>query len=114
MTTGLGSLNVANVVNQWTNAGGSGSKIHISIDRPEAKKSVFSGTVQFAGWALSDTAAITSITYAIDGVPYGPAVYGSNRADVCVVYPNRPGCPNVGWAFLFDTTLLPIAFIPST
>src|SRR5581483_2245351 len=32
MTTGLGSLNVANLVNQWGNAVGSGSKIHISID----------------------------------------------------------------------------------
>lgn len=107
MTTGLGSLNVANVVNQWTDAGSSGSKIHISIDQPEAKKSVFNGTVQFGGWAVSDTDLITTVTYAIDGIPYGAAIYGSSRADVCAAYSNRPGCPNVGWNFLFDTNLLP-------
>lgn len=105
MTTGLGSLNVANLVNQWNNA--ESSSIHISIDQPGAQQSSFSGEVQFAGWGLSDSGIVTSVTYAIDGVPYGAAIYGSSRADVCAVYPNRPGCPNVGWGFLVDTNLLP-------
>ena len=105
LATGLGSLNVANLVNQWGNAGA--SNIHINIDQPGSQRSNFSGVVQFAGWAISDTSEITNLTYAIDGVPYGAATYGANRPDVCTVFPNRAGCPNVGWGFLFATTLLP-------
>ncbi len=106
MTTGLGSINVANLVNQWSNADSSGSKMLISIDQPANQSSVLTGKVQFAGWALGDTGPITTVTYNIDGIPYGAAIYGSSRADVCALYQNRTGCPTVGWSFLFDTTLL--------
>lgn len=105
LATGLGSINVANLVNQWGNAGA--SNIHINIDQPGLQQSNFSGVVQFAGWAISDTSAIASVAYAIDGIPYGAAVYGANRPDVCGVFPNRAGCPNVGWSFVFATNLLP-------
>jgi len=29
------------------------------------------------------------------------------RPDVCAVFPNRQGCPKVGWTFAFNTALLP-------
>src|SRR5581483_9580797 len=28
-----------------------------------------------------------------------------SRPDVCAVYTNRPGCPNVGWTLPVDTTI---------
>lgn len=103
LATGLGSLNVANLVNQWS---GSASNILTSIDVPGAKQPAFSGLVQFAGWAFSKTSIIPTVTFAVDGIPYGAAIYGSSRTDVCSAFHNPPGCPDVGWSFLLDTTML--------
>ncbi|HEY7302966.1 MAG TPA: S53 family peptidase [Bryobacteraceae bacterium] len=105
LATGLGSLNVANFVNHWGGAA-NGSDIRINIDRPGSQAPTFSGAVQFGGWAFSDTSTINRVLYAIDGIPYGAATYGSGRPDVCAIFRNRAGCPNVGWDFLFDTSLL--------
>jgi hypothetical protein len=33
-------------------------------------------------------------------------MYGLNRADVCSVFPGRPGCPSVGFSYLLNTTSL--------
>jgi len=55
---------------------------------------------------LNDNAAITGVAISFDGVSYGNAVYGVARPDVCLAYPKRAGCPNVGWGYLLDTTLL--------
>jgi hypothetical protein len=51
-------------------------------------------------------AAINSVTISVDGVPVGLANYGLSRPDVCAAFPGRAGCPNVGWSFLLDTTML--------
>ncbi len=91
------SFTVAN----WTT---SSNPIHISIDTPNAQSGAFSGVPAFGGWALDDNVGINAISVAVDGVRYGNAAYGSNRADVCIAFPNRPGCPNVGWNFSIDTT----------
>ena len=92
------SFQVAN----WT----SPSPTRISIDVPNSSIASFSGTAHFGGWAINPNSAIAAIQVAIDDVPAGTAQYGSNRGDVCSVYPNQPGCPNVGWNFGVDTTYL--------
>jgi uncharacterized protein (TIGR03437 family) len=79
---------------------------HIGIDNPSSSSNPFQGTVLFSGWALNDNAAVSSVTVSIDGVPYGTASTTS-RPDICVTYPGRAGCPNVGWTFGLDTTRLP-------
>jgi N-acetylmuramoyl-L-alanine amidase len=40
----------------------------------------------------------------VDGVAVGTATYGAARPDVCVLFPGRPGCPNVGYTYTLDTT----------
>jgi hypothetical protein len=65
------------------------------------------GTINIAGWAIDGNSPIAAINIAIDGVPVGNANYGLSRTDVCIAYPGRPGCPNVGWTFFYDTTLIP-------
>ncbi len=90
-------------VANWTT---SNNPFHVSIDTPGSQSGPFSGVAAFGGWALNDTLAINTISVAIDGIPYGNAGYGGNRSDVCNVLTNRPGCPNVGWNFLVDTTTI--------
>jgi hypothetical protein len=79
--------------------------IIITTDAPAANGNVF-GSVTVAGWAIDAAAAISTVSILVDGVPYGNAIYGGPRTDVCAVYPNGVGCPNVGWSFILDTTLL--------
>jgi hypothetical protein len=66
--------------------------------------------VTVSGWALDTTASggapIGNVVVKVDGSIVGNATYGSNRADVCVVYVGRPGCPNVGYTFALDTATL--------
>jgi phospholipase C len=83
-----------------------GDPTRISIDQPSARASTLVGVATLSGWAVNDNAPISSVAVAIDGAPYGNAAYGGTRPDVCSVYPGRPGCPNVGWAFGIDTTQL--------
>lgn len=78
----------------------------ISIDVPNTSATPLTGITGFAGWAIDDYSAITNVAISIDAVPYGNALYGSNRPDVCSMYPGRFGCPNVGWSFLIDTSQL--------
>ena len=65
-----------------------------------------SGTVTVGGWAIDSATAIGSVQIKVDGAVVGNATYGVPRADVCVVYPGRPGCPKVGFTYQLDTTLL--------
>jgi sugar lactone lactonase YvrE len=81
------------------------SQAAICVDTPQFGHSV-AGVIPLSGWALSDNAAITGIALAVDGVALGSATYGTGRADVCTVFPNRAGCPNVGWSSSLDTTTL--------
>jgi hypothetical protein len=75
----------------------------LHIDFPQSQ-SGYSGTQQFAGWALDAASAIQKVAVAIDGTSYGNAAYGNNRPDVCSAG-QHPGCPNVGWSFLVDLSL---------
>jgi large repetitive protein len=99
--TSSASFSVAN----WLSAP-SNNAMHLDIDTPSPKSGALSGIAQLGGWAIDDNAAITSVQIAVDDVVYGNAVYGNVRTDVCNAYPKRAGCPNVGWGFFLDTTLL--------
>ena len=76
----------------------------IGFDAPNINSNPYNGVAQFYGWALNDNSAVSSLSYSIDGVPYGTANYGSSRPDVCSAFPGRAGCPNVGWSITLDTT----------
>ena len=75
----------------------------VAIDAPGDLSVPYSGIVKAAGWAVKTGQAIVSVSASVDGVPNGTAVYGALRPDVCAILPGRPGCPNVGWTYLFDT-----------
>jgi hypothetical protein len=83
-----------------------GNAITLSIDQPGTQNGPFRANAAFGGWAIGTTVPISNIAVSIDGVPYGSAIYGAARSDVCNSRGNRPGCPNVGWDFGVDTTQL--------
>ena len=105
LATGLGSVNVANLVNNWTHSHTSSPQFEILVDQPRPTDSTLIGSSVFSGWAIYSKAAIVSVGISIDGVPFGNASYGLSRPDVCAVYPG-PGCPEVGWSIPVDTTQL--------
>lgn len=74
----------------------------IAVDAPNAAAAL-KGAASFSGWAIDNNEAITAVTLAVDGVAQGAAQYGTNRPDVCRVYPGRAGCPYVGWNLALDT-----------
>lgn len=78
--------------------------MHLTIDT--FASGTLSGTGNLFGWAVSDDAAISAVAVWIDGAPFGNASYGDSRNDVCAIYQNRLGCPNVGWHLAVDTTKL--------
>jgi Cep192 domain 4/HYDIN/CFA65/VesB-like, Ig-like domain/Abnormal spindle-like microcephaly-assoc'd, ASPM-SPD-2-Hydin len=92
-------------VENWMPWSGNNS-MRLDIDTPSQQSGALSGIAHLGGWAIDDNAAITSVLVTVDDVAYGAAIYGGVRTDVCNAYPNRPGCPNVGWDFFLDTTLL--------
>ena len=79
------------------------------IDAPTPTSTV-SGMVTVSGWALDSASAvgtaISSVQVKVDGSVVGAAAYGLSRADVCAVYPGRPGCPNVGYSYSLNTSTL--------
>jgi hypothetical protein len=75
------------------------------IDSP-ADGAASSGDLSISGWAVSQTSPVTAVDILVDGVLMGAAQYGVVRPDVCVVYPNSAGCPNVGWSYVLDTRTL--------
>jgi hypothetical protein len=96
---------------QWVSRGswvvlGSGSDPTIYMDTPSG---TVNGSVNVSGWAIDSATrpetAINRVEIYIDGVKQpGTASYGSSRADVCGTYPDRPGCPNVGFSYVWNTT----------
>ncbi len=82
---------------------GAGS-IMLAIDAPGPQAEPLHGSVEFGGWAIATNVAISKISLAVDGSFVANAAYGAGRNDVCRIYPGRPGCPNVGWDALVDTT----------
>jgi hypothetical protein len=80
--------------------------VRIDVDSPGPSGPTVGGVASLAGWAISDNAPIGNVQILVDGIVSGNADYGAPRNDVCDVYPGRPGCPNVGWTFLLDTSAL--------
>ncbi|HXE12682.1 MAG TPA: Ig-like domain-containing protein [Bryobacteraceae bacterium] len=79
------------------------SLVYVDLPQPQT---TYTGTKVFSGWAIDNDSAIQSVNVAIDGISHGAATYGVSRPDVCQAYPNRAGCPNVGWNFTFNTATL--------
>ncbi len=88
-------------VSNWTTA----NPIISSIDKPNSQTGPLSNVAHIAGWAIDPYATIASVSIAVDDIPLGNASYGGSRGDVCSIH-SAPGCPNVGWNFFLDTTLL--------
>ncbi len=101
VASSIGSVSTSFTVANWSTA----NPMRITIDAPTAQ-STLSGVVNVGGWSIEDVAAISGVSISVDGVPAGAAVYGATRTDVCNAFPNRPGCPDVGWNFALDTTTL--------
>ncbi len=76
----------------------------IVMDSPSAGTKPIGGAVTISGWALNDSAGVSSVDISIDGQLLGTATYGVSRPDVCGIYPGRVNCPNVGWSLPWDTT----------
>jgi len=98
-------------VNTTVNLSASVGPPSVVIDSPTAGASV-SGTITVVGWTIDNKAAvgtaINTIQVLVDGNAVGSATYGISRPDVCTAYPNRPGCPNVGYSYQLNTgTLTP-------
>ncbi len=89
-------------VSNWTTA----NPIIASIDKPNSQTGPLNNVTHIAGWAIDPYSRIASVSVAVDDIPMGNATYGGNRGDVCATHANSPGCPNVGWNFVLDTTLL--------
>jgi hypothetical protein len=83
----------------------SSQSTHVNIDQPTPSQ-VLWHQATISGWAVDDNTAINSIEIAVDGQAVGSTAPSISRPDVCAVYPNRPGCPNVGWSTTLDTDLL--------
>ncbi len=106
LATGLGSVNVTNLANNWNAVPNASWGFHVGIDQSGSQQSTFIGLGVFSGWAINGNAGIGSVQISIDGVPYSAATYGISRPDICAIYPGRIGCPNVGWSAPVDTTRL--------
>jgi uncharacterized protein (TIGR03437 family) len=81
----------------------------VQIETPTAGTNV-SGAITVSGWALDNTASIGSgigsVTVQVDGATVGTASYGIARYDICLLYPDRPRCPNVGFTYELQTASL--------
>ncbi len=93
------------------NLNSSANPVRIGIDSPlqTSTLSSLTGTATVAGWSLTDSGSsegISSVSVSVDGTLNGEATYGWSRPDVCAAFPNRPGCPNVGFTYALDTTHL--------
>jgi hypothetical protein len=105
-TAGNDQMNIAArtfTVANWTAAS---NPFHITVDTPNASSALLSGQSAIGGWVINSNAPVAFVSIGVDGFLVGTAKYGEVRADVCAVFPNAPGCPNVGWSFLLDTTTL--------
>ena len=91
----------------FTSANGSNvTSTLMNIDQPSAGSGALTGNTTVSGWAIDDYTT-PYIQVFVDGFDIGYATYGTNRADVCTVYPGSNDCPNVGWSFALDTTSIP-------
>jgi hypothetical protein len=68
----------------------------VEIDSPNSSD-IYVGWSDFRGWAIDDNSAIQQVDVSFDNGSLTRVSYGDSRGDVCAVYPDRAGCPNVGW-----------------
>ncbi len=73
-----------------------------SLDVPAEDEAV-SGQVSIQGWAL-DNKGVSSAEVLVDGVTAAQLNYNVNRPDVCTVWPQYPGCSQVGYSGTLDTS----------
>jgi hypothetical protein len=77
------------------------------IDEPVANE-VIKNNLIVSGWAIDNiysaiaTSPIFRVQLFIDGAYAGPVDYGISRPAVCLAYPGRAGCPNVGFWSKFN------------
>ncbi len=88
------------------NVSNSSATGRVNIDVPGPANNPYSGIGLMRGWALNAHAHIVSVSISIDGVPVGNAAYGLSRPDICTSTAVSPDCPNVGWTYSLDTSLL--------
>lgn len=75
------------------------------IDKPSADSIINSNSVVCGGWAYSEC-GIASIKIIIDDRDVGEAIYGLQRNDVKMVYPQYSGIENCGFIFLKNLSLV--------
>ncbi len=75
------------------------------LDAPAPDAAVAGATLPIHGWAL-DNRGVVSVEAVIDGGPPFQLGFGSDRADVCAVYPGYPDCPAVGYTGELDLSAL--------
>lgn len=97
-----GTISSTFTVANWTTS----NPMKMAIDRPNAQMGPLSGLTGIGGWVIDQLAAVSNVTVAVDNLSLGNASYGGNRTDACNATPGAIGCPNVGWNYLLDTTLL--------
>jgi hypothetical protein len=68
-----------------------------ALDAPAADAVLDGDGFAFHGWIL-DNKGVTAIRLLLDGVQIATAAWGQSRPDVCLVYPDYAGCPDVGYA----------------
>jgi hypothetical protein len=83
------------------------SGIFVNVD-PLAGSGAATGKMTASGWALANHDTIAGLWFSIDEPAsiFSSIGYGYSRPDACQAHPGVAGCPNVGWAFDVDTTVL--------
>jgi hypothetical protein len=65
-----------------------------------------SGTLLVWGWAWDPDGKIESVQLLADGFVRATVPYGDTRPGQCEALPDVPACPNIGFAFEFNTRTL--------
>jgi len=102
-TNTAGKRSTASMLFNVSNASSAG---RVNIDVPGPANNPYSGIGLMRGWALNANVHIISVSISVDGVPVGNAAYGIGRPDICTSASISPDCPNVGWTYSLNTTLL--------
>lgn len=83
---------------------------NITLDNPATGATVTGNAVTISGWAMDNATrpenSISRVEVWVDGQYVNNATYGTSRADICATYAGRPGCPNVGFTYSWNTTAL--------
>lgn len=117
MVTGASTKNSTNYVTQmaspgttWNLTGNVAALLPSGAFTAPAAGATVSGDVPITGWALDNVTqvenAITNIQVLVDNVPQPGGVTMGLSSSICSTYPDRPGCPNVGWTYTWNSRLV--------